>query len=336
MTTRSGSMIRSRILASRYSGCRSRASSTDSATSRTAWWNSTSPGFLEATSSIKVSTYPLMVDRPPSGALTRPRLHVLFATTTVQAWRSLRPGRSARARQGRGPYSSREAKANNRLVALRIGSAGWAVAPVQVLLRKRFQAQHPARPLGQLGERGIERGDRRGQGSKAHPDQLGDLVDLGSNAPHLRQDLSNGRLDLVLPCGELGGALLQELAHLLELDGLGADPGLGPIDDLRGGPAGRCQDRSKLLLQEVRGLRLSVPGVRGHALDLPAVRLRRRLGGLGLLGLLCLLDIQVQPRGQRVRPVVHHSGAALVRGLRGRLVVGLRALLRLRGPCAGA
>ena len=56
MMTRSGSMMRSRILALRYSGCRSNTSARDSATSWTAWWNSGSAGFLAFTSAISVET----------------------------------------------------------------------------------------------------------------------------------------------------------------------------------------------------------------------------------------------------------------------------------------
>ena len=41
---RSGSVSRSRICASSYSGCAMTNGITDSATSRTAWWNSGSPG----------------------------------------------------------------------------------------------------------------------------------------------------------------------------------------------------------------------------------------------------------------------------------------------------
>ncbi len=61
MSTRSGSIIRSKILASRYTGSRSRRSSIDVATSRTAWWNSSSPGFFASTPAISRSTYALTV-----------------------------------------------------------------------------------------------------------------------------------------------------------------------------------------------------------------------------------------------------------------------------------
>ena len=56
MMTRSGSMMRSRILASRYLGWRARTGSSDSATSWTAWWNSSSPWFLATTSAMSFFT----------------------------------------------------------------------------------------------------------------------------------------------------------------------------------------------------------------------------------------------------------------------------------------
>ena len=55
--TRSGSMMRSRIFACRYSGWRSSTRASDSATSWTAWWNSGSAGFLALTSAISEVTY---------------------------------------------------------------------------------------------------------------------------------------------------------------------------------------------------------------------------------------------------------------------------------------
>jgi len=54
--TRSGSMIRSKIFAWRYSGCFETTSTTDSATSCTAWWNSGSAGFFAFTSARTFST----------------------------------------------------------------------------------------------------------------------------------------------------------------------------------------------------------------------------------------------------------------------------------------
>ncbi len=54
--TRSGSMMRSRIFAVRYSGCRSNTKCTDSATSCTAWWNSGSAGFFAFTPASNCAT----------------------------------------------------------------------------------------------------------------------------------------------------------------------------------------------------------------------------------------------------------------------------------------
>ena len=56
-TTRSGSEMRSRIRAARYSGWRSSTSASESNTSWTAWWNSGSAGFLARIESITERTY---------------------------------------------------------------------------------------------------------------------------------------------------------------------------------------------------------------------------------------------------------------------------------------
>ena len=56
MITRSGSQMRSRIFAFWYFGFFSMNGTSDSTTSRTAWWNSFSPGFFAMMPSMKAFT----------------------------------------------------------------------------------------------------------------------------------------------------------------------------------------------------------------------------------------------------------------------------------------
>src|SRR4030095_15280047 len=70
MITRSGSTMRSSMRVARYSGWRSSTRASESTTSLTAWWNSTSEGFLALTRASKAATYSEVLPVLGSGVIT--------------------------------------------------------------------------------------------------------------------------------------------------------------------------------------------------------------------------------------------------------------------------
>ena len=109
--TRSGSTNRSSTLASRYSGCRSRHSSSDPAASRTACRNSGSFEFLAVTSAIRRRMYSPTRCAPPTGSDRERRCVIL---TRVRPPTGSPPGSRRLPRQRITPRRTRAAGPRRR------------------------------------------------------------------------------------------------------------------------------------------------------------------------------------------------------------------------------
>ena len=204
--TRSGSTNRSSTLASRYSGCRSRHSSSDPAASRTACRNSGSFVFLAVTSAIRRRTYSPTRYAPPTGSHRDRRCVILTRAG---------PRPEAPPTAG-GCLAAHHASANARRRASAKGTGS--------ISGKRRRAPSSRTTMGvvmpSINGRASERRDRRGEaapvrgeprGQQRHTDDQGVAATLGRD-----------RLDHAAIGGDVGPADLDDRAALLER---GLEPG---------------------------------------------------------------------------------------------------------------